>query len=830
MSKSLKIIYHGKEYKESDYVDGFLIVDGVLVNVGDEAIKDGAIAVPEGVRAIASMAFCDCEFESVKLPDSLESIGEKAFVYCEQLKTVQFGNGLKTIGKDAFGHTGVISLKFPDSLESIGDWAFAFSKKLENVEFNEGLKQIGRQAFTSCKINNVSLPKSLKTQSVGCFSENPISSLVITDENQFGMATSKYFMQKFVIGGDVKRVDASIFEDYGTMHMLVFEDGVEEIDGRIASAKNIVFPKTLKKVSISSLSYTINPQDGVQVTDCLVIDSLERTPDSLKVGLTENTKLVFPDVLEPSVTDGINGYDLAKKQKLVNWIIKQKKYNPRFNDNYVSNVYNAFEKFTNKEIKFIPSYIVLSEMPAKYLDNFFMNGNDGRWGKIVSAAGFDEKGDGYKKTYIPDMFKLYYALGGFSEDESVSNKAYQFMTTELLPALQPKTTDIGLKISKLYGGIRLNDAYNPMFAGFVMKYFKGDPYFLSDKEEELNYFGLVHNSFKSLQEAYPYMGITGNTRNSLFTPEFMIKHCVGYTLENVDKGNEVLAQLVCKYGFDQHAFDEMQKVYNYAKVRKDTYVIKANKDDSQNPVTYNFLDKDDPNGFIIGAVTNCCQRFGGDGASCVDDGYINPNAGFLVFEQLKKDDNGNPIIKTDMEGRQILDANGNPVYEKQILGQAYIWYDEQSKTVCYDNIEIPERLVREFEKNEKSSSELKIQDLLDAVERSANAIMDTMNADGVVRVERVTTGEGHNDLVKHFKHYRRETSDILNRNSHLALDESGENVVSVYGYTDANNAQYVIATYTDTTDKLEKEIQDNIDEATVICSTLLGHTTNRVNL
>ena len=58
-----------------------------------------------------------------------------------------------------------------------------------------------------------------------------------------------------------------------------------------------------------------------------------------------------------------------------------------------------------------------------------------------------------------------------------------------------------------------------------------------------------------------------------------------------------------------------------------------------NQITISYkLAKDDPRGFILGELTNCCQSYGGDAEACVFDGAFSPYAGFYVI--MKKGEDG----------------------------------------------------------------------------------------------------------------------------------------------------------------------------------------------
>ena len=63
---------------------------------------------------------------SLRLPDSLKSIDNGAFVVCSALTTLTLPESLKSIGDVAFTHcTGLTSLTLPNSVTSVGKQVFA---------------------------------------------------------------------------------------------------------------------------------------------------------------------------------------------------------------------------------------------------------------------------------------------------------------------------------------------------------------------------------------------------------------------------------------------------------------------------------------------------------------------------------------------------------------------------------------------------------------------------------------------------------------------------------------------------------------------------------
>ncbi len=61
--------------------------------------SDGAFAIPDGVKTVATNAFNRVKgIKRIEIPPSVESIGNKAFCYCEDLQSINIGKNVKSIG------------------------------------------------------------------------------------------------------------------------------------------------------------------------------------------------------------------------------------------------------------------------------------------------------------------------------------------------------------------------------------------------------------------------------------------------------------------------------------------------------------------------------------------------------------------------------------------------------------------------------------------------------------------------------------------------------------------------------------------------------------
>ena len=94
-----------------------------------------SVSIPNSVTSIGERAFAGCNnLKAIVIPDSVTSIGERAFAGCDSLTSVKIGNGVTSIGERAF--TGCDNLKeifISDSVTNIGNMAFAGCTSLKTI-------------------------------------------------------------------------------------------------------------------------------------------------------------------------------------------------------------------------------------------------------------------------------------------------------------------------------------------------------------------------------------------------------------------------------------------------------------------------------------------------------------------------------------------------------------------------------------------------------------------------------------------------------------------------------------------------------------------------
>lgn len=112
-----------------------------------------ACEVNPSAEIIAPYAFYKCEnLQSVKISNSVTSIGFGAFNGCISLASVVIGDSVTSIGDDAFNNCeSLTSVVIPDSVTSIGEYAFFYCESLTSVVIPDSVVSIGESAFEGCE-------------------------------------------------------------------------------------------------------------------------------------------------------------------------------------------------------------------------------------------------------------------------------------------------------------------------------------------------------------------------------------------------------------------------------------------------------------------------------------------------------------------------------------------------------------------------------------------------------------------------------------------------------------------------------------------------------
>ena len=135
------------------------------------------ILLPENLTSIGSFAFYGCSLTSITIPNSVSSIGERAFCYCSSLTSISIPNSVTSVGDQTFSDcSSLTSITIPNSVTSIGKWAFSSCSSLTSISIPNSVTYIDGSAFSGCSsLTSITIPNSVT--SIGYWAFNGCSSL-----------------------------------------------------------------------------------------------------------------------------------------------------------------------------------------------------------------------------------------------------------------------------------------------------------------------------------------------------------------------------------------------------------------------------------------------------------------------------------------------------------------------------------------------------------------------------------------------------------------------------------------------------------------------------
>ena len=126
--------------------------------------------------------------------DGCEEIARKAFADDVELKLANLPDSLVQIGASAFAGSGLIRLEVPESVRSIGSRAFSRCDDLRDVELSRGLESIGDEAFAYCRsLVHLSIPATVREMGVRVTFDTRVSEGHVAGEGDVGAVTAFVF-------------------------------------------------------------------------------------------------------------------------------------------------------------------------------------------------------------------------------------------------------------------------------------------------------------------------------------------------------------------------------------------------------------------------------------------------------------------------------------------------------------------------------------------------------------------------------------------------------------------------------------------------------------
>lgn len=235
----------------SDSNTEYKSIDGNLYSKDGRTLIQYAIgktatsfAIPDSVTSIGDDAFCYCDnLTKIVIPDSVTSIGDGAFFECDSLTSIEVSDGnaeYKSIDGNLYSKDGttlilyapgktVASFAIPDSITSIGDRAFSYCNSLTSVVIPDSVTSIGDRAFRYCDgLTKIVIPDAVTSIGDQAFYHcSSLTEIVIPDAvTSIGKGTFSdcYRLTSVVIGNGVTSIYDNAFDGCTSLTRITFKD------------------------------------------------------------------------------------------------------------------------------------------------------------------------------------------------------------------------------------------------------------------------------------------------------------------------------------------------------------------------------------------------------------------------------------------------------------------------------------------------------------------------------------------------------------------------------------------------------------------------------
>lgn len=263
-----------------------------VTSIADNAFRGcdtlTSITVPNSITSIGSRAFEDCKSLKYNEYDNAYYIGNKRNPYLilmkakdKSIKSCTINNNTEFIYDTAFFDCiDLENITMPDGLMSIGYGAFYYCQSLKTVIIPDSVKSIGGSAFYNCNtLTSINIPKNVTEIKDGAFQSCTALTSIIIPDGVTGIGDAAFSdcraLSGVTIPNGVKSIGVEAFCGCSALTSITIPESVTSI-GAYAFSKateNVVLENTdgwsVSKSSDMSNSISVDVSDPAIAIECL---------------------------------------------------------------------------------------------------------------------------------------------------------------------------------------------------------------------------------------------------------------------------------------------------------------------------------------------------------------------------------------------------------------------------------------------------------------------------------------------------------------------------------------------------------------------------------